>query len=393
MSSGVHPISQEAALLERLRLVGPASRPTLEQDTGLGRKVVHERVALLADLGLVAEGTLGQSTGGRMPRLLEFAGGPGVVAMAEMNVDSVTVGVADLRGEILTQLEHPLSLGEGPDRTVAALADALRDVAATVDRPLWGVGVGVLAPVDVEAGTVFGGHLFDGTVMEGWDGLAVRRRLADELGVAVWVDNEVNLMMLGELRAGLARGRQNALFVKTGPSIGAGIALRGSLQRGGSAAGEVGHLRVPDEDDLPCWCGNTCCLAAFLAPEQLAREQAAGDDWDTVLRRAGVRLGRVVASVVTLLDPTLVVLGGTLVEAGSPVVDLVRGEVERRAFVTAQRDLEVTVSPLSDRAGLVGAAFLAADALFSPDALAAWLPLGTPAALGVGLHDVLARRS
>lgn len=392
-------------MIESLRREGPTTRPELERLTGLGRKIISERVQELLDRGLVTEGELARSTGGRMPRRIGFRPEVGLVGVVEMNVHHATLGLTDLGGQVLALRQIDADVTTGPAAAVELVADGMSALLAEVGHALadlWGIGVGVLAPVDRRRGSVLPGRLFARSAMAGWDGYPVRDRLHELLGRPVWVDNEANLMALGEVRSGRARGCSDVVFVKLGPSVGGGLVLGGRLQHGKAAAGEIGHLVVPHDEPRPCWCGGRGCLATFVndaallaeaggvhaSVGDLSRAATAGDpDAVAVLRRAGSRVGAVLADVVTLLDPSLLLVGGTLVDDGENVLGAVRAAIADEGISVASEGLRVEHSHLSDRAGLVGAAAMVVDELFSPAVLGVWLDRGTP----IGQLDALTR--
>ncbi len=108
--------------------------------------------------------------------------------------------------------------------------------------------------------------------MPGWDGFPVREALSQELGCPVMVDNDVNLMAMGEQHAGVARTSQDFLFVKIGTGIGCGIVVGGEVYRGTTgSAGDIGHIQV-EPDGRPCACGNRGCLEAYFGGAALARD-------------------------------------------------------------------------------------------------------------------------
>lgn len=383
-------------MIEVLRREGATTRPELEQLTGLGRKIISERVQELLDKGLVTDGELARSTGGRMPRRIGFRPEVGLVGVVEMNVHHATLGLTDLGGQVLALRQIDAEVTAGPtaavDLVVTTLTALLREADRDVDD-LWGVGVGVLAPVDRRRGSILPGRLFARSAMADWDGYPVRDRLHELLGRPVWVDNEVNLMALGELRSGRARGCSDLVFAKLGPSVGGGLVLGGRLQHGKAAAGEIGHLVVPHDEPRVCWCGGRGCLVTFVNDTvllaeagdvhasigDLYRAAAAGDqDAVAVLHRAGSRVGAVLADVVTLLDPSLLLVGGTLVDGDEIVLGAIRAAIADEGISVASEGLRVEHSRLSDRAGLVGAAAMVVDELFSPPVLGAWLDRGTP---------------
>ena len=417
------PSSREvnhAAILGVLRDTGMATRTELERTTGLGRKIISERVQELIDLGFASEGGWAQSTGGRMPREISFGADLGLIGVAEMNVHHLTVGLTDLSGRLLLTRQVSNDIAAGPTAACSEIERGVRSLLEEIGKTtddLWGVGVGVTAPVDAGRGRIAPGHLFDLTTMAGWDGYPVRDHLVARLGRPVWVNNEVNLMALGELRAGRGRGYDDIVFAKLGPGIGGGLVMGGALQQGVAAAGELGHLSVPQDQPRLCWCGARGCLFTFVEEKVLLAEArglaidpdrpptidpGGGDPRDLralvqaaaegsapaaeILARAGRRIGAALASVVTLLNPQLLLLGGTLVAEGNTALDAIRAEISGRAMRHATEQLIIEISPLSDRAGLVGAAFMVADALFTARALSIWLDHGSPRDHAAQLH-------
>jgi predicted NBD/HSP70 family sugar kinase len=246
--------------------------------------------------------------------------------------------------------------------------------------------------------------------MPGWDRHPVRERFAHH-GVPVWVDNDVNVMALGEVSAGVAVGHENVVFVKVGTGIGAGIIVHGKLHRGADGcAGDVGHMQVNEPRDVICRCGNVNCLEAlaggaaigrdaeaaaragrspFLARvleqqgsldvRDVARAAAHGDAVSVeLLTNAGRLIGQMLAGVVNFFNPSLIVLGGGVVRTGDLILAAVREGVYRRSLPLATRDLVVKRSTLDGSGGVVGAAAMVLDELFAPHRLGEWLEHGAP---------------
>lgn len=242
-------------VLEHVRTHGTSTRAQLVHATGLSRSVVTQRVAELMEYGLVTEGQLGPSTGGRAPRTLRFRADAGHLLVADLGATSMDVAVADLSGAVIAHCADPCDIATGPDLILARVEKlferCLRE-ASHVPRPLWGIGIGVPGPVEFESG-----RPVSPPIMPGWDGYPVRERFA-RYGVPVWVDNDVNIMALGEGTAGLGRGRDNFVYVKIGTGIGAGIIVGGKLHRGTQGcAGDIGHIQVIDSAaDVVCRCGH-----------------------------------------------------------------------------------------------------------------------------------------
>lgn len=399
-------------VLDEIRRGDPTTRPDLIRRTGLGRSVVVQRVAELIDRGLVVETGLGSSSGGRAPRALRFVADAGHILVADLGATSIAVGVADLAGRILTRQEETADIMAGPeivlDRVEAMLSPL---VARTADIPgrLWGIGLGVPGPVEFATGRPSAPP-----IMPGWDGYPIRERFADRHGVPVWVDNDANLMALGEYRSGSALGHETAVLVKLGSGIGAGILIKGRLHRGAEgSAGDIGHIQISEDPSVICRCGNIGCLEALSGGFALARDGAAGalDGSSTVLGRlieergrvdavevgwaaahgdafsleliteAGRRIGRVIATLVNTLNPSLVVIGGGVSNLGDVLLAAIRESVYARSLPLATRNLRIVRSSLDDQAGLVGAAQMVADELFARSRIGAWLPKGAPSGL------------
>jgi predicted NBD/HSP70 family sugar kinase len=258
-------------------------------------------------------------------------------------------------------------------------------------------------------------------ILPGWAGFDVRSWFGARYRVPVWVDNEVNLMALGEYRAGLGRNTPDLVYVKIGSGIGAGLISGGRLHRGAQGcAGDLGHVAVNvtrtdlevSRDPVVCRCGNANCLEALAGGFALARDAMAaardgrgpvlaarlahtsdhpltaqdvafaaehGDPFAVqLLARAGRIIGETLATLVSVFNPAQVIVGGGVAESGDVLLAALREAVYRRSLPLATRELRIVHSPLSNRAGLLGAAYMVADELFSQTCLARWLDQGSP---------------
>ncbi|HEY6782433.1 MAG TPA: ROK family protein, partial [Candidatus Dormibacteraeota bacterium] len=188
-----------------------------------------------------------------------------------MGATSIDVAIADVSGRILAHLAEPASIADGPERVLGRVDDLFRQMLASGVGPLgqlWGIGIGVPGPVDFGSGCVVAPP-----IMPGWDGFPIRETFAARYNVPVWVDNDVNVMALGELRAGAARGHRTVVLVKIGTGIGAGIVVDGRLHRGAQgSAGDVGHTQVTRDPAVLCRCGKVGCLEALAGGAALARD-------------------------------------------------------------------------------------------------------------------------
>ena len=391
-------IESVVSVLDAVRVSGATTRPEIARLTGLGRNVVADRAGQLIAAGLLTEGAMGRSTGGRAPRGLRFNAAAGVILVAGLGATSIEVAAADLAGNISMARGEAADVTLGPTDILGRVAELFDELVVSLpgDAHVWGVGVGLPGPVEFDTGTPV-----SPPIMPGWDGFDVRSFFAARYDAPVWVDNDVNVMALGELRGGLAAGHRDVVFVKVGTGIGAGLVSRGLLHRGAQGcAGDIGHIAV-GESSVQCRCGQLGCLEALAGGYALGRdglelahsggspalasELAAGHEVtaqsvvDAALRgdpaarglvtESARLLGEALAQVVNFFNPSLILIGGGVAAAGDLYLREVRLAVLSRSLPLATRSLEILQSPLADRAGLRGAAFMVVDELLSPAGL------------------------
>ncbi len=403
-SVNVDQVQDMVRLLSLVRSESARTRRQLGQQTGFTRSVVTERVKELISLGLVSEGRLGRSTGGRAPRELQFCSDGGALLVAELGATGITAGIADLNGTIIEHRDEVSDITDGPEIISKQLEELFDDLIAHHPgglEAIWGVGIGVPGPVEFATG-----RPVSPPIMPGWDGYDIRGRFAARYDAPVWVDNEVNLMALGELRSRGTQETRDLVYLKVGSSIGAGLVSGGKLHRGAQGcAGDIGHIAVSYADDVICRCGNTGCLAAVAGGRALGLQAAAaveagtspfllervhasgkpptardvsdgalhGDDTClALLNAAATHVGRVLAQLVNTFNPSMIVIGGGVAEAGEVFHAPVRRAVYARSLPLATRDLRIVWSPLAMRSGLIGAAAMVVDELFLPERLALW---------------------
>ena len=415
------PVAEEVldalvAVLDEVRLGHSQSRSDLVARTGLSRSIVAQRVAELLERGLVVEGDPGPSTGGRPPRQLTFRADAGHVLVADLGASSIDVAVTTLDGRILGHHDEPASIADGPDVALSRVEELFGQLLATtrgLPGRIWGIGIGVPGPV--EYGT---GRPISPPIMPGWDGYPVRERFADRYDAPVWVDNDVNVLALGEWRSGIGAGYDNVVVVKVGTGIGAGIIADGRLHRGAQgSAGDVGHIQVSEDRAVVCRCGNIGCLEAMAGGAAIARDgEAAARDGRSLrlrealdrrgavtaedvaraasfgdpvavelLQAAGRRIGLMLAGVVNFFNPSLVVIGGGVAQSGDVLLAAIREAVYARSLPLATRDLLIRRSSLGGLAGVIGASSMVVDQLFARESLARWAGAGEPS----GMPDVV----
>jgi glucokinase-like ROK family protein len=238
--------------------------------------------------------------------------------------------------------------------------------------------------------------------MPGWDSYPIIQTVQQWFPAAnVVVDNDVNVMALGEVNKGAGKGIDNLIFVKIGTGIGAGIICEGEIYRGTSGcAGDIGHIGV-DKDGPLCHCGNKGCLetiasgpaiaerslAAALAGQSpillmhyernggVLRTEDVGEaarEGDALaiemIRESGQYIGDVLAGLVNFYNPQMIVIGGGVSNLGNMLLSSIRQTVLHRSLPLATRDLRIVFSEIGADAGVIGAVSLAMDYLFSVSA-------------------------
>lgn len=384
--------SHQARLLRLLRDGGPSSRAQLGDHIELSRSKLAVEVDRLLQTGLVVGDGFAASRGGRRSHNVRLAPQLRFLAV-DIGATSIDVAVTGPELEILGHLTEPMDVREGPVAVfeqVLGMAAKLRD-AGLADR-FDGAGIGVPGPVRFPDGVPVAPP-----IMPGWDGFPVREALSQELGCPVMVDNDVNLMALGEQHAGVAHSVQDFICVKIGTGIGCGVVVAGRVHRGATgSAGDIGHIQV-EAEGRQCPCGNRGCLEAHFGGAALARDAetaaregrsaelaarlaasgeltaadvaaaaAAGDVASLdLIRQGGSRTGQVIAGLVSFFNPALVVIGGGVTGLGHTLLASIRTQVYRQSLPLATGNLPIVLGELGPAAGVTGAARLISDHLFS----------------------------
>ncbi|HWT94068.1 MAG TPA: ROK family protein [Solirubrobacteraceae bacterium] len=315
--------------------------------------------------------------------------------MAAGCVIGVDLGGTKLLGGVVDQdltvhhRAHRWARGADEKQVLETLVAAVSELRDAADTPVAGVGFGIPSLIDHRRGRVMWTNhfpLYD---------LPFRDLMAERLGMPVWVDNDANVALLAEQRAGAAQGADEAVMLTLGTGIGGAIMARGEILHGTrGGAGELGHM-VIDMNGPPCPCGNVGCLEALASGNALGREAlrvaaeapesglgqalAAGreitgklctelaHDGDLAAREVvaliGRRLGIGIANIANILNPSVVVVGGGVIAAGDLLLEPAREELRRRANPPMAADARVEQARFGEESGMLGAALLALDGL------------------------------
>lgn len=352
----------------------------------MARSTVAQRVdhLLAADLVLPRAGAgVDLPAGrGRPPSLLSFNPDSGVVLVAQVGMTGARVAATDLDGTVLAERFDPFPITAGPDAVTSDLRKRLVAILVAAGRPrsdVRGVGIGVPSAIELTTTSAVGT-----STTNSWDGYSITDRLHDDFGVPAFVDNDVNLLALGEQRSRWP-DTEVVICVKAGSVIGCGTVVRGEIVAGAQGvAGGLGHLPVPG-NATRCSCGNIGCLDAVASGRVLAAalRDAGLDVGDArgvaVLARAGIpqaaqavrdagrAIGEVLAHAVNLLNPGVIAVWGYLAEAEDPLLAGIRETVYQRSLPAATASVQLVRAQLGD--GLAGAAMMVLSRVLAPAAI------------------------
>ncbi|MFF2245082.1 ROK family protein [Arthrobacter sp. NPDC058130] len=366
------------------------TRPEIGKVTGLGRGVVSQRVDQAIQMGFLGDGEFGASSGGRAPRTLRFRAEQGRIVICALGAAHMRVGIAALDGDILEHTHRTWDIAQGPEKTIDVAMSLVEDILKRDAKvPVWGVVVGLPGPVDFASGQPVAPP-----IMPGWSGYDVRTPFEERFNAPVWVDNDSNLLALGE-RARRRDSLADLIYCKIGSGVGAGLLSKGRIHRGANgAAGDIGHVRVSDSN-AQCRCGKIGCLEAVAGGWALVRdaEQAikegassslapkskkgaltleditlAAHDGDalaiTLIQKSARVAGETISALVNMFNPGVIVIGGAIASAGEVFLAEVRQRVYELSLPLATRDLTITLSINDEREPLRGGAELAREQLF-----------------------------
>lgn len=292
-------------------------------------------------------------------------------------------------GKIIYSNSVPTYAQMGYEYTVNNIKQAIRDLmkeTESTSADIKGIGFDFPGQVDYKTGVV---KLAPN--IPGWVNVPIAQMIEDEFHIPTRIDNDVRCAALGEMNFGAGKGCQNFVCITVGTGIGSGLVVNGQLVRGAAnAAGEIGHIKLQMQNGPICGCGDTGCLEAFASGPSIVamaqdylksgkstkfREMAGADGeitpyivakaaeaGDPVAKRIftiiGEYVGMGLVSVINLLNPEKVIIGGGVAEAGDLLLEPIRKTIQERAMVVARESVEIVPAELGNSAGVIGASML-----------------------------------
>lgn len=391
----------EKELVDLIRKYGELTKADLITFTEYSRTKITTCIDSLLNKKIIIANNSTEYSGGRRSKKFNLNGKLGLVAGVDIGATSIDLGIADFSGKLLMRYSEAASVKDGPIKILGRVCTLLEIMLQENNYrsvKLNGIGIGVPGPVDFSVGT-----LVSPPIMPGWDRYPIIQTIQQWFPSAnVVVDNDVNMMALGEIYQGAGKGVDNLIFVKIGTGIGAGIICEGKIYRGSSGcAGDIGHIGVNKSGPL-CHCGNKGCLEAVAAGPAIAersliaaqagkspillkhyekngkvlRAEDVGEsarEGDTlaieVIRESGQFVGDVLAGLVNFYNPGMIVIGGGVSNFGNLLLSSIRQTVLHRSLPLATRDLHIVFSEIGPDAGVIGAINLAIDNIFTLSAV------------------------
>ena len=388
--------SSEAEILRALRRQGRISRTEISSITGWSKAKTSQEIRSLMDKGYIVEVGEGASQGGRKPQLLRINNQLGYIVGIDMGATSVDVALAEVSGKIIQRRSEAADVRVPPvvfmTRCVEIVSEMLEAQGFSPDQ-LLGIGIGVPGPVNFARGILVAPPL-----MPHWENFLIRDFFKEAFPSSyVVMDNDVNIMALGEQLAGDGANVDHFIFVKIGTGVGAGIISNGRIHRGNDGcAGDIGHICVDKQGPI-CRCGNRGCLEAMAAGLAISEKALAaarsgsspylrqildanngrlrledvnaacreGDEAALeIIRASGQMVGDVLAGLVNFFNPSHIFIGGGISNFGNHFLVAIRRAVLRRSLPLATTHLSINFSRAGADAGVIGAIALATKYLF-----------------------------
>ena len=391
--------SNRLLILNYVREHGPVARAEIARATGLSATTVSTIIDALLQEGFVHEGAMQRAvaSSGRRVVPVHFNAVGGSIFGIALGRNHLTMLLCDLSASIVSRRVIPFDTGQGAAVCLPLLAEALRafvkEQGISWNR-IVGAGLGMPGPIDP--------HL-QGPVtpprMPGWHNVNVRDLLSRELGVPVYLDNNANLGALGESRYGAGQGASDMIYLQLGAGIGGGLIMDNKMYRGSTGgAGEIGHMTIEPQGPL-CSCGKRGCLEALAgavaiidearqrsanavsmstdqAPEitdiaQVVQKAQAGDlACQTALEHAGWSIGIALANLMNVLNPSLILLDGSSMQAGALLLEPIRHSIAAYSLLDLQTNTRIMPGALGGDATALGGVAVVLDAIFGTDAFA-----------------------
>ena len=370
---------------------GPISRGRLADALNLNLPTVSNCVAELLDSEDLVEEGYADSTGGRKPQLLDVNARKAAVVGVTFSSRGISSAWADLKGRIQNAKVFPFSPSEGKAKALQTLNGAIDEQLRTIHQtpgigPVAQIGIGISGLLNAAAGI---SNVFPR--FEEWVDVPVRDLVEKRFQIPTILDSHIAAIALAETIFGKYRGFDNALYVQLGPGLGLGIVIAGQIYRGSKLnVGEFGHTTISEGGQI-CYCGNYGCLESVasdyalvqqaesamregvntripeyapshgkVTPGAIFRAAQEGDRFaSNLVEKVARLLGTGIANLVNLFGPSIIILGGTMAEAGDILLNPICATLRTKALDRMEKDVEIKTSSFGKEEAIKGATTLA----------------------------------
>lgn len=366
--------------------------PELSKELNLSVPTIAKVIAEMCEDGYIVNCGKMDTGKGRSPVIYGLAPDSGYFIGVDLMSNGLNLGLMNFKGELVKlDMDVPYQYRnsqEGLDELCGHVTDFIEQLDIAKERIL-NVGVNIPGRVNPEMGHSFSRFNFEERPLVDL--------MAERIGCRVYIDNDTRAMTYGEMSKGVVKGEKDVIFVNLSWGIGCGLILNGELYTGKSGfSGEFGHFPSFDNEVL-CHCGKRGCLETeisgmalhrnllqsvkegrqTLLAEQIMKDEASltlDDIVDATLKEdllcielvedIGQKLGRYLAGLINLLNPEMVIIGGSLARTGDSILQPVKSAVRKYSLNMVNRDSAIVLSKLQGKAGVTGACLLARKSLF-----------------------------
>ncbi len=371
---------------------GGSTIPDLAKELDLSVPTVTKFINEMHEDGYINDYGKLETSSGRHPSLYDLNPESGYFIGVDIKKFGINIGLINFRGEMMDlKMDIPYKFKNTPE----ALDELCRQISEFIDKTgidgnkILNVCVNISGRVNPESGYSFSTFNFSEKPLA--------ETLEEKIGYPVCIDNDTRAMTYGELVQGAVNGEKNILFVNISWGLGIGIIIDGKIYTGKSGfSGEFGHINVFDNEIL-CHCGKKGCLETEASGSALYRilmERIAGGETSILSERAtesenpltldeivaavekedllcidiveeiGQKLGRQIAGLISIFNPELVVIGGTLAQTEDYIIQPIKTSVRKYSLNLVNKDAVIIPSKLKSKAGVVGACMLARSRAF-----------------------------
>jgi predicted NBD/HSP70 family sugar kinase len=384
--------SLKKAILSVLDQTGNTTIAELSRDLAISTPKVTSLVNELVEDGLVQDEGKINSTGGRRANIYGLVSTSGYFIGVDVKKYSLNIGLLDFKKTLVTTKEQIPFLLENTTESMQALINSIKEFMKVQKLPkekVLGIGINLSGRINHISGYSYSFFHFNEEPLS--------KVLENALGIPIFLENDSRAMAYGEFCSGVVSGEKNVIFINLDYGTGMGVLVDGKLYYGKSGfSGEFGHIPIFN-NEIICQCGKKGCLETEVSGQALLRmfQEKIKNGSSSILAKNGEipanlklsdlvdaalkedmlviellavfseKLGRALAVLINLLNPELVILGGTIAETGDYIRLPTRSSLNKYSLSLVNSDTQLKLSKLGEQAGILGGCLIARNMIFS----------------------------